>query len=72
MRGPRSDENSQWKMRMTLLSRLQGVMGLCSRKLSASRSRGKFTAVCQRSQRSGTALGPGGRPFPLQSLSFSW
>ena len=53
MRGPRSDENSQWKMRMILLSRLQGVMGLCSRKVSASRSRGRFTAVCQRSQGSG-------------------
>lgn len=47
MRGPRSDENSQWKMRMILLSRLQGTMGCCSRKVSTSRSRGKFTAFCQ-------------------------
>lgn len=70
MRGPRSDENSQWKMRMILLSRLQGVMGLCSRKVSASRSRGKFTAVCQRSWRSGSSPGPGWQVPPCAVPNF--
>ena len=64
MRGPRSDENSQWKTRMILLSRLQGVMGLCSRKVSASLSRGRFTAVCRRSQRSGHSPRPGRETLP--------
>lgn len=64
MRGPRSDENSQWKMRMILLSRLQGVMGLCSRNISASCSRGRFTAVCRVAGGQAAALGLAGRPRP--------
>lgn len=49
MRGPRSEENSQWKTTITRLF-LEGGIGFLSRKSSTSSSMWRFTAPCEGSQ----------------------
>lgn len=46
IRGPLSEENSQWKITITLFSKLKGAIGFLRRNSSTSRSRGRFTAPC--------------------------
>ena len=45
--GPRSEENSQWKMTITRLLASKGTMGFFSRNSSTSSSMGRLTAPCE-------------------------
>lgn len=64
--GPRSEENSQWKMTMTRLLASKGTMGFLSRKSSTSCSMGRLTAPCREEEEeeepSSRPAAPSGRP----------
>lgn len=67
--GPRSEENSQWKMTITRLLASKGTMGFFSRNSSTSCSMGRLTAPCEEEEEEPSSHSPLGS---AESRSKRW